>query len=172
MQEKKNFNWSQFVIGLLFIIVALMSFQNPGGDLVAIVAIFAFIAIFKGIFEIFFRNKAKEFTGVKFGGLVVIGIIDIVFGIFLLLNMQVGLVVLPFIFAIWFIVDSIWQLTLTNHVKSVGNGYHVFHVVINVICLIIGISLLFNPISSALTLAFLVGFYFMMTGITYLISAF
>jgi uncharacterized membrane protein HdeD (DUF308 family) len=64
------------------------------------------------------------------------------------------------------------KLTLTNHVKSLENGYHVFHIVINVICLVIGLSLLFNPISSALTLVFLVGFYFMLTGITYLISAF
>ncbi|HFQ4031618.1 TPA: DUF308 domain-containing protein, partial [Enterococcus faecium] len=38
--------------------------------------------------------------------------------------------------------------------------------------ILLGIFLLFNPISSALTLSFLVGFYFMLFGITHIVYAF
>jgi uncharacterized membrane protein HdeD (DUF308 family) len=42
----------------------------------------------------------------------------------------------------------------------------------NVLGIVLGIILLFNPVSSALTLAFLVGAYFLFSGISYLAAAF
>ena len=42
----------------------------------------------------------------------------------------------------------------------------------NILGVILGVILLFNPVSSALTLAFLVGTYFMVSGISYLAAAF
>ncbi|MEM5199565.1 DUF308 domain-containing protein, partial [Enterococcus faecium] len=43
---------------------------------------------------------------------------------------------------------------------------------VDVLGIILGVMLLFNPLSSALTLSFLVGFYFMMFGISNIVYAF
>ncbi|MZM07541.1 hypothetical protein GT958_09365, partial [Bifidobacterium pseudocatenulatum] len=76
------------------------------------------------------------------------------------------------VFAVWFIADSVFALLAADLAKGVSNGYYWFTVIVNILGIILGIMLLFNPISSALTLSFLVGFYFMLFGITHIVYAF
>ena len=102
----------------------------------------------------------------------VIGIIDILVGIFFLFNIGAGVVALPFVFAIWFIADSILALFTADLAKGYSTGYYWFTVIINILGVVLGCILLFNPISSALTLSFLVGFYFMIFGINHIVYAF
>ncbi|MGM0138242.1 acid-resistance membrane protein [Enterococcus sp. DIV0755b] len=170
--EKRGFDWGSLILGILFVIVALMSFQDPVGDLVAIVIVFGVFAILKGIFEIFLRNRFKDLTGYKAKMPLVVGILDIIIGIFLLWNMNASVLALPFVFAIWFIVDSIFGLFNLDLARQHSNGYFWFSLIIDILGIIVGFILLFNPISSALTLSFLVGFYFMMWGITQIVYAF
>ena len=170
--EKRGFDWGSLILGILFVIVALMSFQDPVGNLVAIVIVFGVFAILKGIFEIFLRNRFKDLTGYKAKMPLVVGILDIIIGIFLLWNMNASVLALPFVFAIWFIVDSIFGLFNLDLARQHSNGYFWFSLIIDILGIIVGFMLLFNPISSALTLSFLVGFYFMMWGITQIVYTF
>lgn len=172
MKERKTLDWSSLLLGILFVLVALMSFQDPVGNLVAIVLVFAVFAFLKGIFELFVRNRMKELTGYKERMPLVIGIIDILIGIFFLFNIGAGVLALPFVFAIWFIADSVLALFTADLAKNISTGYYWFTVIINILGILLGIMLLFNPISSALTLSFLVGFYFMIFGINHIVYAF
>lgn len=170
--ERKGFKWGSFLLGILFIISALFAFQDPAGDLAAIVIVFAIFAIMKGLFELFARNSVKVLTGTKSTMLVIVGIIDILVGIFFLFNTSAGMIALPYVFAIWFIIDSAAGLFTLDLARAVSGGYYWFSLIINVLGILVGLMLLFNPISSALTLSFLVGFYLMMFGITNIIYAF
>lgn len=170
--ETKHFDWSSFVMGILFVLVALLSFRDPLSSLVAIVAVFAVFAILKGIFELFFRNRLKELTGYRGTMTLVLGIFDIVMGVFLFFNMNAGVAALPFVFAVWFMLDSIFGLFHLDLARNVSDGYYWFTLIINVLGILLGLMMLFDPITSALTLSFLVGFYFMMYGITHIIYAF
>lgn len=170
--ETKNFDWGSFFMGILFVLVALLSFRNPLSSLVAIVAVFAIFAILKGLFELFFRNRMKELTGYRGTMTLVLGVLDIIIGVFLFFNMNAGVAALPFVFAIWFIVDSVFGLFNLDLARHVSSGYYWFSLIINVLGIILGFMMLFDPITSALTLSFLVGFYFMMYGITHIIYAF
>lgn len=171
-QQQKGFNWGSFLLGILFILVALLSFQDPVGNLVAIVIVIGAFAIIKGLFEIFVRNKVKEFTGYQSKMPIIIGIIDIVIGLLLLFNIGAGVITLPFVFAFWFLLDSIVGLMTAGAARVFSNGYYWFTVVVNIIGILLGIYLLFNPLSSVLTLSFLVGAYFMLVGITEIVYAF
>lgn len=172
MEKKSEISWGYLLTGILFILVSLIAFKDPASSLVAIVYVFAFFAIYKGAFDLFFRRKIHQYTDHKSTLLIVLGLFDIAVGIFLLFNVSLGLVALPFIFAIWFIVDSVISLALSDVFKLKSNSYYWFNVVLNLIGIVLGIMLLFNPISSALTLAFLVGFYFMVIGISFIVNAF
>ncbi|MBF8807084.1 MAG: DUF308 domain-containing protein [Enterococcus lacertideformus] len=172
MKERKNLDWGSLLLGILFVLVSLMSFQDPVGNLVAIVFVFAIFAFLKGVFELFVRNRMKELTGYKGKMPLIIGIIDILVGIFFLFNIGAGVVALPFVFAIWFIADSILGLFTADLAKGISAGHYWFTVIINILGILLGIMLLFNPISSALTLSFLVGFYFMIFGINHIVYAF
>ncbi|GAA2916406.1 DUF308 domain-containing protein [Enterococcus pseudoavium] len=170
--EKRGFDWSSFILGLLFVFVALMSFRDPVGNLVAIVIVFGVFAILKGIFELFLRNRLKDFTGYKAKMPLLVGVLDILIGIFLLWNMKASIIALPFVFAIWFIVDSIFGLFNLDVARKFSNGHFWFSLIINILGVIVGVMLFSHPITSALTLSFLVGFYFMMWGITQIVYAF
>ncbi|WP_430611688.1 HdeD family acid-resistance protein [Enterococcus sp. DIV0876] len=172
MKENTGFNWAYFILGILFIFVSLISFRDPTSSLVTIVYVFAITAILKGIFELFVRRKLHEYTNQKSTMLIVLGIFDLLVGILLLFNISAGLVALPFVFAGWFLVDSIAALVTAGVYKERSSGYYWFHVIVNILGILLGIMLLFNPISSALTLAFLVGFYFMIIGISLIVYAF
>ena len=65
MDEKRTIDWGSLILGILFVLVSLLSFQDPVGNLVAIVVVFAIFAFIKGIFELFVRNRLKELTGYK-----------------------------------------------------------------------------------------------------------
>ncbi|MBO0441760.1 HdeD family acid-resistance protein [Candidatus Enterococcus ikei] len=170
--SKRGIDWGSLVLGILFVLTSLLSFQDPAGNLIAIVMVFAIFAILKGIFEIFARNRMKELTGYKAYAPIVLGVIDIIIGVYFLFNLNIGVAALPFIFAIWFILDSVFGLFALDLAKSVSTGYFWFTLVVDVLGIILGIMLLMNPLSSALTLSFLVGFYFMLFGITHIVYAF
>lgn len=170
--KKHGIDWGALVLGILFVLTSLISFQDPAGNLVAIVMFFAIFAIIKGIFEIFVRNRMKDLIGYKSYAPIIMGIIDLLIGVYFLFNLNIGVAVLPYIFAIWFIVDSIFGLFTLDLAKSVSSGYYWFALIVDILGIILGFILLVNPLSSALTLSFLVGFYFMMFGITNIIYAF
>lgn len=170
--ERKGFDFGHFLLGLLLLITGIIAFRNPLNSLVAIVAVFAVSAIIEGIIQLVFRRRLREYAGHKSTSLIVLGVLDILIGVFLLFNMSAGLVALPYIFAIWFIVDSIGELIIADAFKTVNNSYYWFKIVLNVLGIILGFMLLFNPITSALTLAFLVGFYFVISGIDFIVTSF
>ncbi|WP_301356794.1 HdeD family acid-resistance protein [Enterococcus spodopteracolus] len=164
-------DWGSLVLGILFVLVSLISFRDPVGNLVAIVIVFAIFAILKGLFELFLRSRVKELTGYKGKMPMVIGIIDLLIGIFFIFNIGAGVVALPYVFAVWFIIDSVLALFTADLFRGISEGHYWFTVVINVLGILLGIMLLFNPLSSALTLSFLVGFYFMVVGINQIVYA-
>ena len=55
MNERKTLDWGSLILGILFVLVSLISFQDPVGNLVAIVVVFAIFAFLKVIFELFVR---------------------------------------------------------------------------------------------------------------------
>ncbi|CAK9885162.1 MAG: hypothetical protein XXXJIFNMEKO3_01554 [Candidatus Erwinia impunctatus] len=170
--RKKGVDWSSLIPGVLFIIVALLSFQNPAGNLLAIVLVFALFAILKGLFDIVHSRQLKRLTGIKSWIPAVIGFLDIVVGNYFLANPVIGVAVLPFVFAIWFTLSSLLSFATLDIARAVSTACYWFFFIINLLCLAVGVILLFNPLSSALTLSFMVGCYFLLFGLSRVVYAF
>lgn len=171
-QRKRGVDWASLILGILFVIAAFIAFRDPVGDLKALVWVFGVFAIVKGVFEIFIRSRVRNITGSTMIFPLIMGIVDIMLGIFFLLNNFAGMVTLGYLFAFWFIFDSIMGLLTLNLSKRISQGYFWFSLVINVIGVILGVYLLFNPLAALLTLSFLVGFYFLMFGLMRIVYAF
>lgn len=172
MREEKEFDWLSLIEGILFILLSLLAFRNPNTSLRIIVVLFALVAIVNGIFSIMTRNRIKDWIGYHGTIFLVLGILEIIVGIILMFNTNAGLVALSYIFSFWFLTDSVRNLFLLDGVRLISKGYYWFSLILNVLGLFIGISLFFDPIVSLLTLSFLIGFYFMIIGIFYIIRAF
>lgn len=170
--SKKGFNLIHFILGLILLVTGLVSFFNPLRSLVAIVVVFAITALLEGVMQLAFRSRLNDYTGYQSRTILISGVLDILIGLLLLFNINAGLITLPYIFAIWFIIDSIGELLVSDVFKSSNNGYYWFKIIMNVLGLILGIMMLFNPIVSALTISFLVGFYFLTAGIDFIVTSF
>lgn len=169
---KSHFNWGIFFLGVLFVVASIISLTYPGMTLTVIVSFFAVATIAKGIFEMTVRRSLISDFGGSTGWSIALGIIEILLGIYLLFNLTIGLTVLPYIFAAWFIFDSVANIFISQMIKGYSKGYFYFSLIISIIGIILGIYLLLNPITSALTLSTFVGFYFMMIGSLLIVEAF
>lgn len=172
MSNNRKISWGNLIVGIIFIIVALISFIDPTISLVTIVTVLAIAAIAEGIFQIFIRRRFRQATGYRVTVILITGIIDIAVGIILLTNLYKSIAGLPYIFAIWFIIRSIEGLLTSGLSKLISNEYYWFKVIVNIIGIVVGIMLFKNPLSSVLTITFLVGFNFMQYGILNIIEAF
>lgn len=170
--SKNNFNWLSFILGVLLIFGSIISLQDPTGNLVSITIFIGLLGIIKGGFVLIFHSKMKKILNKSIIPLILIGVFDIIIGIILLSNISYGVIALPFLFAIWFIVDSVTSLFSLNIAKEVSAAYYWFSLVVNILGIILGVMLFFDPITSALTLSLIVGFYLMMIGISLVVHAF
>ena len=161
---KKGFGWGRFIVGALFIIAALLAFYDPAANLEAFAYAFAVMAIVYGIWLIITPGR----SGLR----IVAGIIDILIGIFLFFNIVWAMVALPYVCAVWCILDSLFRLLTVGITRVLGTGYYWFSVIVNILGVILGVVLLFEPITAALTFSFLVGFYLMLAGIELVVFAF
>ena len=78
-ETKKGFDWFSLIVGVLFIIAGIASFTRPDKTLhfLAIVAGIAFI--FRGIYELWFRQRIGRILGESSGWLIFSAILDICF---------------------------------------------------------------------------------------------
>lgn len=92
-------------------------------------------------------------------------VIDIIIGILMLFNGEFGILFVAISFAIMFLMDSIISLWLSNVIKLVNEKYFMVDVILSVIGIILGVLLLIYPAFSILSIYYLVGLFFMITGI-------
>ena len=168
----KGFDWKDLLIGILYIVAAIALFNRPGAALGVLVIWLGILAIIKGVNNFIRYTKVKKVTGFNATILIIAGVLDILIGFVLLFNLNSGIVVIGVVFAFWVIVDSIAHILNAGFFKERNKGVYWLSLIFNVLCLVIGISLLFNPIVSALTVPLIIAFYFLLHGIEEVFSAF
>lgn len=172
INKQRKFDWFSLIIGILLVVLGTAALNAPGKTL-SLIAIFVGVgALAKGLYTIWFRKSMQDMTGMNLTFLLVSSIVDIVIGIIFLLKIKFGIGILAYLFAFWFIFDSIIQLFADHFFKAMDRKYFDLLIVLNIITLILGIILLFNPMLSVYTLVGLVAFYLFFIGIIKIIQAF
>lgn len=168
----KNIRWSSIIIGILFVIVAILAVSFPIQNIVAITWLIGIFFIANGIMEIFFRRLTKAFVGISGGWTILLGILNVIFGLLLIIFPSAGSTFIVYVFAFWFIFSSVLGIFVVTPEERTSKWYHFFSVLINIIGVIAGIILLFNPLLGALAVSFFVGVMFLLIGINYIFDAF
>lgn len=152
-----RFGVSYLLIGMLFILAGVFSVMSPVGTMLALATVMGAIAIIDGV------GLVTHSTGNT--PRLVVGILEIVIGAFLLLNLPVTASVMPYFFAAWFILHSIAGFFTLRLYRIFGTGYYVFGLVLNIVCVVLGVYLLFRPDISMFALSLLMGFFFILVGV-------
>lgn len=163
--REKHFSWGDLIVGLLMIVAAFFAFMNPIANAQVFIVVFAIAAIVDGVWTILRRSGSAM--------RILIGIFDILLGIFMLMNMYLAVTALPYVFAMWFIVESALRMFSLGEIKrQAGTGAFIVAMLVDLMGLAAGIILLVQPWLALFTLAFLVGFYVLINGIALVIAAF
>lgn len=171
-EVKKGFDWFSLVVGILFLIAGIASFNRPDKTLRFLVILAGVSFIFRGIYELWFRQRINQLLQESSGWLIFSAILDIILGIIFLFQPNFGVLFIAIIFAIWFILDSVVELLSAKFFKEFHRGYYWFIVILAIVSLILGIILLFSPLISAITVVWLISTFLIVFGIMKIIQAF
>ena len=139
-QDNGKLKWSSLIMGTLLLIVAVIIFSYPVKNFYTLTWLIGLFILINGVIQLLFRRAARALAGSGSGLIVVIGIIDIIFGLLVIFNVGASSTFFIFMFAAWFIVSSIIGLmTISKQSRLKG-----LSIIVNVLGLLLGIILLFN----------------------------
>lgn len=173
MKHRSEFGWMELIIGILLIVLGIFTFLQPGGVLSGAMFAYGLLAIVTGIADIVFCVKMDRHTG--FGPVVALisGILSILTGLLMMVYPGAATWALVLLFPLWFIMHCISRLTHLRIVRYVaGNVYYYFSLVVNIIGLVLGFLMPFQPLFTIMAIAFIIGAYLILLGIDSIVLAF
>lgn len=172
MRRRSAFGWGELIIGILLLILGILTFARPAGVLTGIVFVYGILAVITGVADIALYVKIERRTGFGPAVSLVTGILSILAGILLMFNPGAGQWALIVLFPIWFIAHCISRLTHLSIIRlTSGSGYYYFTLIANILGLLLGIVMIFNPFLSFLSVSYIIGFYLILAGVDHLVLA-
>lgn len=176
MKRKNGFGWSEFIVGLLLILLGVFTFVRPEGMLTGAVMIYGVIAVVLGIEDIMVYSRVSRFTGFGPTLSLVSGILSVMCGVMLIANPDVGKWALTILVPVWFIAHCISGLTRAGFIRMLGSGfYYCLSMILNIFGLILGFLMLLSPALSFVTVravCYAAAVYLILFGAESVVSAF
>ncbi|KRM71657.1 HdeD family acid-resistance protein [Lacticaseibacillus brantae] len=169
MEERirSHFRWPSLILGIIFIGLGIWSLMRPGAAIKGIVWIIALAMLLSGIFSLIAYFDVRSVIGQNHWASLLSGVLDIVLAILVFMNLNGSFLFLGYIFAFWFLFDSITAIEFGSFFPR--SGLNMFLAILGILA---GIAMLFNPILGAITVVYLLAFYLFLFGILLLVRAF
>lgn len=172
MRRRSRFGWLELIIGIVLILLGILAFAEPEFALTSMVTIYGIAAVVMGIADLILYIQVERYTG--FGPILALisGIVSVMSGIMLVVYPSAGILVLTVLFPIWFVAHCISRLSHLNHIRlAAGNGMYYFTLVTNIIGLILGSMMFFNPLFTLTTIRCFASIYLILLGIDSIVMA-
>ena len=164
-------NTIELILGVLLIVCSVFIFNRPVTAFIFLGYLIGAVAIAKGLHFIYLYFKTRNFIIFKANTFLVLGILVIIAGIIFILKPMFANNVFAYILAIWFIYDSVNNFLSLSILKEINTGLYIIGIIADVVLLIGGICIIINPWVAAISLAFILGVTFLVSGIEYIIFA-
>lgn len=165
-QDNGKLKWSSLIMGTLLLIVAVIIFSYPVKNFYTLTWLIGLLILINGVIQLLFRRAARVLAGNGSGLIIVIGIIDIIFGLLVIFNVGASSTFFIFMFAAWFIVSSVIGLMTISKQSRLKR----LSIIVNVLGLLLGIILLFNPMMGMILVSTMIAITFAILGVTYVID--
>lgn len=166
MRQKTWYGWIELAVGILMIFLGVYTFLHPDIALGGMVVFYGIAAIVSGIADIALFISLERRT--RFGPVAALvgGILSVIVGILLFLNLWVSILAFTILFPIWFLLHCLIRLMNLGYIRYIaGNLPFWVSLVINILGIVIAVLLLFNPGASAVAIGWSAGAYLVLAGI-------
>jgi uncharacterized membrane protein HdeD (DUF308 family) len=155
------------VMGVVSIILGLLAMFYPGATIVTVAIFFAAWLFVSGIYEVIVSFTRDGDTGARVLH-AIIGVLSVIVGFALLRSPFQSVEVMIFVLGIFWLVQGIMTFVAAFAIKQGRN----WRLLIGILGILAGIVILVYPISSALTLAWIGGFWLVVLGIFQIVAGF
>jgi uncharacterized membrane protein HdeD (DUF308 family) len=155
--------------GILLIALGVYFIINPNITLVSAAYVLGVLTLFTGIFKLIFTFRTQAFMP-NSGTRMLTALLDIFFGCFFLFNLLGTAMSLPFVFAIWVIIEGISILVTSFDYKKVGFPYWWVLLMLGIIGVVLGILGLMNMEATAVTLSLLISIAVILFGLAHVLA--
>lgn len=171
MQNRK-FDFFSLIIGIFSLYVGYLIISRPLTGLLSIIVTVGIFAFVRGIYQLWLSYRLRKVTNRQTGWLIFAAIVDIILGIIFLFNLPLAVSTLIYIFAIWFIVDGIAEISIVPLYRVLGKSYHWLIIGLAILSIVAGIILLFRPLLAAILIVVFAATYFFVAGVLEIVEAF
>ena len=163
--------WVPLLLGILFLIVGFIVFANPLESYVTLAIFFAAGMLVAGVFQFWFAiSNSKEIEG--WGWQLALGIIETIFGLILLFNLELTLAILPFYVGFWLMFRSFALIGFSFEMKSYSINDWGYYLVFGILLTILSWFIIINPIFGGMTIVTWTGIAFIVAAIAHIMLAF
>ena len=152
---KKVFNIS-IISSVLLFLFGLVLAVNAEGFIKSITVAIGVVLLLIGVFPVidYFRYR-KEGLGASVG--LISGIFSIVYGLMLLINEDLLMILIPVFIGVWMIINGINKIQVSFEIKDLGEKSWIITFIYSILIIVLGGYFIVNPISGATTVTSFIG---------------
>ena len=155
--------WLSLLVGLLYIIAAIYLMFAPLASYIALSILFSVSMFVSGLFEIAFALANKKGIS-SWGWYLAGGIIDMIFGFYLIAYPLLSMEVIPFIIAFWLMFRGFSSVGYAMDLKRYGTRDWGWYIAFGILAVICSLIILWQPAIGALYAVYMISFAFLIIG--------
>ena len=171
-KNENGFDWGSLLLAVLFFIAGWTALNNPLTTLIALGLMYGITAIVQGVSVLMYYFELKKVLPGNPWYLILIGVLDLLVGLYLVFNPAVSVTFLPMLFVFWFLIDSIMNIFLAFRLKDSQRSWFWVRLTLGILGVVIGFALAGNLLAAIISVTYLIAFYFFTGAIIKLIDAF
>ena len=157
------------IAGILLIALGVYFIINPNITLVSAAYVLGILTLFTGISKLIFTFRTQAFMP-NSGTRMLSALLDIFFGCFFLFNLLGTALSLPFVFAIWVIIEGISVFVASFDYKKAGFQYWWAIMFMGIVGIVLGICGIMNMDVTAVTLSVLISISVILFGLAHILA--
>lgn len=157
------------IAGILLIVLGVYCIVKPNITLVNAAWFLGIVTLLTGISKMIFTFRTQAFMP-NSGTRMLTALLDIFFGLFFLFNIMSTAISLPFVFALWVIIEGISVIVLSFDYKKVGFQYWWALLLLGIVGVVLGILGFKNMDVTAVTLSTLIGIAVILFGLAHILA--
>ena len=155
--------WVSLLLGLLYILIAICLMFTPLASYVALSVLFSVSMFVSGTLEILFAVTNKKNIS-SWGWYLAGGIIDMIFGFYLIAYPLLSMEVIPFIIAFWLMFRGFSSVGYAMDLKRYGTRDWGWYIAFGILAVICSLIILWQPAIGALYAVYMISFAFLIIG--------
>ncbi|MDV0447204.1 hypothetical protein MsAg5_10830 [Methanosarcinaceae archaeon Ag5] len=161
--------WIVLLEALLFIVAGFVflfyPFESYTISFLTIDIVISVLLVVIGVLEIAFAFTTRNIFGSWVWGCV-LGLLTLLIGLILIFNPHITEIILPYILAIWILIEGISMIGTAIDMKDTKQSGWIWVCLGGILVILLGIIIIFNFELAVLTFVYWVGFSFLFAGIT------